>query len=353
MTVQFKSTGIPLFKSTGVVAMDPDCCCGRCPPLCGITAVAAPTIDFPNRIRVFWEYGICDPGDTVLSAEVHGVDVLDHPFNDSGELYLNIPCYAMPETIDIIVVSESGTSTCRYTTPCCWSKCFREITISGLSDIDVTCSHVSVYELDGVTPRDFEEYEASITGLSAWNGTYTLGTTPFTCGNSSDTAALPQITFRRRRLSQRLPPGSPGGSGHFERSEQIIEGTINPVISGSGIIGFYDNDRVDNWFWEDTANFGAGDIVTLISDQEVCACNPFIPGLTPTPRNTGCRNPCSIGILADLILNPSCGGTQISNAKIYGDLTPTNIDTWAGDWCHIQSGIIWVEFTNAISVRFL
>lgn len=27
VTVQFKSTGVPLFKSTDVVAMDPDCCC--------------------------------------------------------------------------------------------------------------------------------------------------------------------------------------------------------------------------------------------------------------------------------------------------------------------------------------
>ena len=34
MVVQFKSTGVPLFKSTGVVAMDVDCCCGvECPPL--------------------------------------------------------------------------------------------------------------------------------------------------------------------------------------------------------------------------------------------------------------------------------------------------------------------------------
>lgn len=27
MTVQFKTTGVPLFKSSGVVAMDSDCCC--------------------------------------------------------------------------------------------------------------------------------------------------------------------------------------------------------------------------------------------------------------------------------------------------------------------------------------
>ncbi len=34
MTVQFKSSGVPLFKASDVPAMDPDCCCGaECPPL--------------------------------------------------------------------------------------------------------------------------------------------------------------------------------------------------------------------------------------------------------------------------------------------------------------------------------
>jgi len=328
-------------------------CIGICPPFCSISAVAAPTGGSPNRVLISWSYDICDPSDRIISATVEGVDVLGDPFSDSGELYIDIACDVMPDTLQILVESELGTSLCSFPVPCCWNKCFREITLSGLADIDVTCSHVSVYEADGITPRDFEEYEASITGLSAWNGVYTLDNTPFTCGNTSDTAALPQVTFRRRRLHQRLPSGSPGGSGHFERSEQIIEGTLNPVITGSGIIGFYDNDRVDNWFWEDTANFGAGDIVTLISDQEVCACNPFIAGLTPTPRNTGCTSPCSIGMLASSISNPSCGDTLVQNIRIFSDMTPTNIDIWTGDWCHTQSGIVWVEFTDAVSVRFI
>lgn len=39
MTVQFKTTGVPLFKSTGVVAMDADCCCEEeC--LCDVPATA-------------------------------------------------------------------------------------------------------------------------------------------------------------------------------------------------------------------------------------------------------------------------------------------------------------------------
>lgn len=326
-------------------------CIGICPPFCSISAVAAPTGGSPNRVKITWSYDICDPSDSIVSATVEGVDVLDNPFSDSGELYIDIACDVMPETLQILVESELGASVCSFPVPCCWDKCFREITISGLTDIDVTCSHVSVYEADGITPRDFEEYEASITGLAAWNGVYTLDNTPFTCGNTSDTAALPQVTFRRRRMHQRLPSGSPGGSGHFERSEQIIEGTLNPVITGSGIIGFYDNDRVDNWFWEDTANFGAGDLVTLISDQEVCACNPF--SLGPTPRNTGCTSPCSIGMLASSIANPSCGDTLVQNMRIFSDMTPTNIDIWTGDWCHTQSGIVWVEFTDAVSVRFI
>lgn len=36
MAVQFKATGVPLFKTTGVVAMDVDCCCDLPPCVCDV-----------------------------------------------------------------------------------------------------------------------------------------------------------------------------------------------------------------------------------------------------------------------------------------------------------------------------
>jgi hypothetical protein len=51
VAVQFKATGTPLFKSTGVVAMDPDCCCGGCDFM--VTGETFATLSVPVGQRWF------------------------------------------------------------------------------------------------------------------------------------------------------------------------------------------------------------------------------------------------------------------------------------------------------------
>lgn len=85
MTVQFKSTGVPLFKSSGIVAMDPDCCCTECDfVIAGETFEVGPSVPLQQRwlaapgagARIHNSYGI-DYANSTFSFAVSSSDLVD------------------------------------------------------------------------------------------------------------------------------------------------------------------------------------------------------------------------------------------------------------------------------------
>jgi len=84
MTVQFKSTGIPLFKSSGVVAMDVDCCCGCDFVIAGETFEVGPSVPLQQRwfaapgagLRTHNSYRL-EYADSTFSFPVSNADLVD------------------------------------------------------------------------------------------------------------------------------------------------------------------------------------------------------------------------------------------------------------------------------------
>lgn len=75
MAVQFKSTGVPLFKSSGIVAMDPDCCCSDCDfVIAGQTFEVGPSVP----VQQLW---LAAPGSGLREHNIYRVEYADSTFS--------------------------------------------------------------------------------------------------------------------------------------------------------------------------------------------------------------------------------------------------------------------------------
>ena len=145
------------------------CCCTPCiPPDCQLFV----QIDDNCTAIATWSHG-----PAVTSATLNGVNVLAPPIFLKTFTKPNIP-----NKFELIVDNACGTKKCEFITPCCWNKQTLRKTISGLSDMNKTCTRSRAFNPLTASTTVFYSVQVEWTGLTALNGVYDYNIPKCNCG---------------------------------------------------------------------------------------------------------------------------------------------------------------------------
>ena len=174
-------------------------CCDACDPTeCNLTVVH----ESDGGITVTWSYS--SPYRVVTSATLNSVSVLGDPNIDTGTVSYAIG--DMPDLLELELVNECGTSTCYYNVPCCWKWRTLRISFQNVGDISLSCSKTFVEPSPRPTSFILEyDYDLTIAGLSALNGTWLLDIDNYDCVVDTTDQFIGYVTYTAHlRYVQRL-----------------------------------------------------------------------------------------------------------------------------------------------------